>query len=77
MTSVFKFFRKLVRWMCNVISGEELRSRLKLKSVTERSRERNLQRFGFLEEVLDLVHVASLRFSAVSTKDNLGKHGMR
>ena len=60
-------------WMCNVrcediISPEELRSRLKLKSI---------RNDGRMEECVCLVNVEPSRLLIVSTEYDLGKHGMR
>ena len=74
----------IVRWMCNVrpedrIFIEELRTRLKLKSmrVLEDGR---LKWFGYLERmkrVVGLVKAEPAGLAIVSTEDDQRKHGMR
>ena len=74
---------RTVRWLCNVlsedrISAEELRTRLKLKSMRECLQDRRLQWLCYLEGMKEsALNVEPSRLPVVSPEGDCGKHGMR
>ena len=74
---------RTVRWLCNVlsedrISAEELRARLKLKSMRECLQDRRLQWLCYLEGMKEgALNVEPSRLPVVSPEGDCGKHGMR
>ena len=75
---------RMVKWMCKVrledrIFAEELRTRLKLKSMMESLHDRRLQWFGYLWKIRESVwssKCTTFKVSGSSPEVDHGKHGM-